>query len=489
MALELSLSSGDSGGMSRSDPSLPSPSIAVVGGGISGLSAAHRLTELVPGEGVQLYEASEEVGGVLRTVREGPYLIETSADNFLTRFPWASDLCERIGIADNLIPTERSLRRAMVVCHGQIAPVPESFVLMSAGRWWPIVTSPVLSVRGKLRLAKEPFIAQRDDEGDESVAQFARRRLGKEVLERLVQPLVAGIYTADPEKLSMRATLPQFVEQERKYGSLWRARRAEGGAKADSGAQYSVFVAPREGMSQMVSALAARLPKETVRKSTPVTKVSPMESGEGWWVEEARGRRESFRAVILALPAPKAAACLGHVDDELKSMLRGIEYASTSIVVLGIRRDQIKRPLQGFGFVVPQVENRQIIAASFASTKFPGRAPDDRLLVRVFIGGALQPELAELDEEQLTKIACEELRELVGLTGEPELVRLVRWSRSMPQYHVGHTDRVDAIDARVALHDGLELAGNAYRGVGVPQCIHSGEQAAERVALSLGVQK
>lgn len=464
-------------------PSANQP-IVIIGGGISGLAAAHRLQELLPHAPLKLLESSERLGGMLQTVRDGEYLIETSADNFITKLPWAESLCERVGLADELLPTEPSLRRALVVRRGRVVPVPEAFVLMSAGRLTPVLRSPVLSFAGKLRLALEPFIPRRDDAADESVASFACRRLGNEAFQRLVQPLVAGIYTADPEKLSMRATMPQFVENEQQYGSLWRARQIQT-KQTDSGARYSAFVAPRYGVSQLVHAVAQQLPAECVELSARVERIEYRAANRLWCVKQTSGDELSAAAVVVATPVNIAGRLLADVDSELATMLARIELASTSIVVLGVRRDQIKKSIKGFGFVTPQIERRKIIAASFSSTKFPGRAAEDRLLLRVFVGGALQPELASLPDDQLVELARRELSELVGLTGEPELSRVVRWPVSMPQYHVGHVELVDQIEQRVSSIAGLQLAGNAYRGVGIPQCIYSGEQAAEHVAQHL----
>ncbi len=458
----------------------PASPIAIVGGGIAGLAAAFRITELLPGVPLKLFEATGRVGGVLRTECAGEYLIEASADNFVTKLPWAHDLCQRIEIADELLPTKTQLRRALVVSHGRVQPVPEAFLLMSAGRLGPILTSPVLSPGGKLRLALEPLIRRRYDPSDESLASFARRRLGKEAFERLVQPLVAGIYAADPEKLSMQATMPQFVQREVEFGSLWRARRLDSQV-SDSGARYSTFVAPRQGMAQLVTTLAQQLPPATIELNSPIEQVSRLEDGRGWTLRCVDGSQVQASAVVIATPAPQAGELLAAVDDKLGKLVGGIEHSSTSVVALGVRRDQVRAAIQGFGFVVPQVEQRPIIAASFSSLKFPGRAADDRLLVRVFVGGALQPDLAHLPDDELIAIAQSELAELIGLEGVPELAKIYRWPHSMPQYHVGHLARVEQIESLIATQPGLELAGNAYRGVGIPQCVHSGEQAAERV--------
>ncbi len=460
-----------------------SPRVAVLGGGITGLAAALRLQE--GGVDWTLFEAAPRLGGVIETVHEGDYLVERSADNFLTREPWATDLCRRVGIEAELLPTDPARRRALVVSRGRVRSVPEGFVLMAPQKAWPILASPILSPIGKARLMCEPLIAARRDAADESVAAFARRRLGRETFQRLVQPLVAGIYTADPERLSMAATMPQFVEQERRYGSLTKAalRRETPAERGESGARYGLFVAPRFGMQQLIDAVAGRLPTERLRTGRAVDRI---ERADVNWrlfgpVDKSLGE---FDELIVTLPTPAAARLLRPVDEALGARLGEIEYAGCSVVCMGVAESQIARPIDGFGFVVPSIEGRRIIAASFTSYKFPGRAPAGRAILRVFIGGALQPHLADFDDQQLVAIACEELADLVGLRGEPEFATVARWPQRMPQYHVGHLDRIAAIDA-AAQGVGVELAGAAYRGVGVPQCVRSGEQAAERVIARL----
>ncbi|HJT35980.1 MAG TPA: protoporphyrinogen oxidase [Pirellulales bacterium] len=466
--------------------SLPGPRVAIIGGGIAGLAAAHRLHETAPSLSVTLFEAAERLGGALRTEQQAGYLLELGADNFITNVPWGVELCRRLGLADQLLPTRESQRRAMVVHRRKLVPVPAGFHLLSPTRMWPILRSPLLSWRGKLRVLAERFVPAANGTDDESLASFARRRLGREAFERLVQPLVAGIYTADAEKLSMRAALPRFVEMERQHGGLIRAaRRAAVSDSADeSGARYGMFVAPRGGMSSIVDALAARLPAETVRLGSAVEEIAP--AAEGSWNLLVGGKAERFDAVVLAAPARAAAALLAGFDTQLAEDLRKIEYAGSAIVLLGYRRDQIAHPLDSFGFVVPAIERRGILAASFSSVKFEGRAPSDRVLIRVFLGGAERPEQMALDDDALRQMAIDELAELIGTTGEPELTRVVRWPNSMPQYHVGHVRLVERIESRATRCPTLALAGNAYHGVGVPHCIHSGERAAERIAKSLG---
>ncbi len=488
------------------------PRIAIIGGGITGLAAANRIHELLPHAELALFESSPRLGGVLDTVEREGFLIERSADNFLTKLPAAVELCRRLGIADTLFSSDETRRRAFVVRDGRLLPIPDGFFLMSPRKLWPILKSPILSLPGKLRLLAEPFVSRGHtpkktlnpqpstlNSPDESVASFARRRLGRETFERLVQPLVAGMYTADPEKLSMAATMPEFLAIERDHGSLLRATRRTGrfsdqSRDAASGARYGLFVAPRDGMKSLVEALTARLPPDAIHLNTPVTRIEKS-SDSHWQVTVDQHRASSIQdrassiqhpasydALLLALPAHAAARLLRSCDPELAAKLDAIEYAGCAVVSLGFARRQIAHPLDGFGFVVPRVENRRIIAASFASQKFPGRAPEDAVLIRVFIGGALQPELLDLPDADLRQLAIDELRDLLHITGEPTITDIARWPRSMPQYHVGHLERVARIEQLSARHPTLALAGNAYHGVGIPQCIASAEAAAEQIA-------
>jgi protoporphyrinogen/coproporphyrinogen III oxidase len=474
-------------------PSTGQKRVAVIGGGITGLAAAHRLAELDPKLEITLIEAGSRLGGVLETVRRDGFLIERSADNFIANVPWAVELCRRIGFADQLIPTSSQQRNALVVHNGRLEKVPPGFMLMAPSRIWPLVTTPILSPWGKLRLLGEYFVPRRKTDGDESLAAFVRRRLGREAFERIVQPLVGGIYAADPEKLSLEATLPRFVEMERRYGSLirgalrQRTASSEEEAEAGSGARYGLFVAPREGFSSLVEAIAARLPRGTLRLNSPAERISREPDGT-WKIRLAASAANpadlECDALIVTVGADRAARLIESVDRELAADLGRIPYAGTTIVSLAYRRDKISHALDGFGFVVPAVEKRQILAGSFASVKFAGRAPDDMALVRVFIGGACQGELAELPDDELRTIATDELRALLGTQAGPVLCDIARWPRSMPQYHLGHGKLVADIERAAAAWPHFALAGNAYHGVGIPHCIHSGQQAAERICSS-----
>jgi oxygen-dependent protoporphyrinogen oxidase len=473
--------------MPTNSPTSTSRRVAVIGGGITGLAAAHRLLELDSAAQVTLFEASGRLGGVLRTERRQGFLLEHSADNFITTTPWGLALARQIGFEDQLIPTNQADRRALVVHDGRLEHVPEGFALMAPRQIGSLLATPVLSLRGKLRLLGEYFVPRRKATDDESLADFARRRLGVEAYERLIQPLVGGIYTADAEKLSIRATLSRFVEMEQRHGSLIRALRKQsraGGHDASAaGARYSLFVAPRDGMSSLIDALAGRLPPDCVRLSAPVEKLALRADGR-WQIDG-----ETFDAVIVAVPAHRAARLLAEQHVELAAGLTSIRYAGCAIALVGYRRADVGHPLDGFGFVVPEIEGRRILACSFSSNKFPGRAPEGEVLLRVFVGGARHPEQMELNDDQLRRIVREELSQLLSIRGEPTYFEVARWTNAMPQYYIGHTKRVEMIESIVAETPGLALAGNAYRGVGIPDCIHSGQQAAEKIVRDLNEDK
>ncbi len=514
--------------------------VVVVGGGIAGLAAAHRLLELTAARGIPLeltlLEARHRLGGIIATEREGErdrrYLIEVGPDSFLTAKPWGLDLCGRLGLTDGLIGTHPAHRRTFVAYGGRLHPLPDGFALLAPARFGPVMRSHLFTWRGKARMAMDLVLPRRRGVEDESLAQFVRRRFGREVLERVAQPMVAGIYTADPETLSLAATMPRFLDLERRYGSVIRglvraadgrgpaARKAASGgadsrvasggvasrrtAEEISGQRWSLFVAPADGMEALVTALLRRLAGGTLRCGVRVRSIEPSEAtapgdgrqpgftghGEGTGTGRYRlvlddGAVLHADAVIVATEAHQAARLLDRIDPDLSAALGAIPYASSAAVTMAYRRDQIAHALDGFGVVVPHVERRRIIACTFSSVKFAGRAPDGAVLLRAFFGGALHPEVLEEDDRGLAALAERELGDLLGAGGPPQLVRVHRHPLAMPQYLVGHLDRIGAIEARIARHSGLALAGGAYRGVGIPDCIHSGDQAAERILAAL----
>jgi oxygen-dependent protoporphyrinogen oxidase len=479
--------------------------VAVVGGGISGLAAAHRLAELDPTCRISLFDRAGRLGGVLSTVHEDGFQVEQSADNFITTFPWGLALCGRLGLQEDLIQTTPEYRRTFVVRRGRLYKLPDGFLMMAPTRLWPMAVTPILSPWGKLRAALEYFIPPRRDDGDESMAAFVRRRLGREVFDRLVEPLVSAVYAADMERLSVEATLSRFREMEREHGSLIRAmRRAMKSQRhaRESGARYSMFVTLRGGLSSLIDALAARLPEGSLRLNTEVRRMQ--RTDDGWQLAlaetshaESRLPDETFDAVILAAPSHVSAELLRPTDARVADDLAGIEHSGTAIVTLAFDRNQIAHPLDGMGAVVPAIEQSPILAVSFSSQKYAHRAPEGKVLLRAFVGGARRHELAEMPERELVPLVLGELRPLLGIGGkgkqasasgrqaEPCYVNTAHWPRTMPQYHVGHRERIARVLSHIAALPNVELAGNVLEGVGIPNCIHTGELAAERALAAL----
>ncbi|MFM7108201.1 MAG: protoporphyrinogen oxidase [Planctomycetaceae bacterium] len=459
----------------------------VIGAGMAGLAAAEAL--LQAGVRVTVVEPAGRCGGVLETVRGDGWLVERSADCFFAGRPEAADLAGRLGLADELVGVDPRVRRALVWHEGRALPAPEGFRLLAPGRRNGIIRTPLLSMAGKLRLLLEPLVpARRPAAGagtdDESLESFAVRRLGREAFERIVQPLAAGVWTADPARLSMAAACPDFLAMEREAGSLWageRRRRRPAAEEGTAGARYGQFLTLASGIETLPRRLAERLTAGGVRFVTDAATAVARDPHGGWSVALAAAPPLAARGVVVAAPARAAARILGDVDPGLAADLAGIEYAGSAVVVIGYRRDEIAHPLDAAGIVVPRRAGRRILAISFASAKFPGRAPAGHVLVRVFAGGALDPSILALDDAALESLAHGEAAAMLGIRGRPVLSRVERWHGAMPQYHVGHVDRMARVDAALAAHPGLALAGAAYRGVGIPQVIASGQAAARRV--------
>jgi oxygen-dependent protoporphyrinogen oxidase len=460
--------------------------LVVVGGGIAGLAAAHRAVEIARERGlaldVVLLEARDRLGGTIETERVDGFLVEAGPDSFLSEKPWALALCRRLGVEDRLVRTDDRFRKTFVWFGGRLHALPDGFQLLAPTRFAPFVTSGLFSWPGKLRMALDLVLPRAPAGADESLGSFVRRRLGQEALERVAQPLVAGIYTADPDDLSLAATMPRFLELERRQRSvilgMWRAGRRAPQAGA-SGARWSLFVTFAGGMGELIDILAARLPGGTARVKQRVTGVE--RHGGGWRVAVADEAPVEADAVIVATEAHGASRLLRYVDPPLATMLQVVPYASSATVSLGYRREDIPHPMDGFGFVVPRTEGRALLACTFSSVKYPGRAPEGHVLLRGFLGGMLQAGVLELDDAALLARVRDELRLALGITAEPLLTRIRRHPVSMAQYGVGHVQAVDAIEQRLGALPGLALAGSAYRGVGIADCVRSGEAAAERL--------
>jgi oxygen-dependent protoporphyrinogen oxidase len=486
---------GAGGGASAAaDGGAPTPlEVAVVGAGIAGLATAFNLLDRARARGVPLrlsiFDGDTRPGGVINTERLDGFVVEGGPDCFITDKPWAVRLCQRLGLGDELTSTNPDCRRSYVLRGRRLLPIPEGFYMMAPARFMPFATTPALSLRGKIRAGLDLVLPRGPVLADESLAAFVRRRFGDEVLERLAQPLLAGIYNAEPERLSLRATMPRFLELEREHRSviagLVRGRkRATGAGAGTSGARYSLFVTPRRGMTSLVEKLLQEIPADAFRLGTPVTSLQAVAAdgpGSGrprWTLTTKRGATHAFHAVVLALRAAHAAPLLRPIDPAMADRLSAVPYGSSTTVSLAYRDADVPRPIDGFGFVVPRVENRALIACSFSSVKFPARAPEGHLLLRAFTSEALVP---GRDPEKVIAVIRGEVRDILGITAEPILARAFFYPEAMAQYEVGHLERIAEVESRLERLTGLALAGNGLRGVGVPDCVRSGEVAADRI--------
>ncbi len=467
--------------------------IAIIGGGISGLSAAYTLEEKrqsgTPVEYV-LYESSPRLGGVLVTDRVDGCLVEAGPDSFLTEKPWAADLCRKLGLGDQLIGSNDSERKTYIVARGKLVVMPDGLMFMVPTKIMPTVFSPLFSLRTKMRMAAEWFHPPRkaSNDEDETVAQMVERHYGSEMVDLLADPLLSGVYGGEASQLSVRAVLPRFAEMESKHGSLGRAmlaaRKKMGGAP--NVPARPLFSSLKDGMQQMIDALVGRLDANALKASSPVQSVIPQDDA---WTVSAGYQSDQFDAVIIATPTHAAAAVLQTADANLSRELGEIQYSSSVTVTLGYD-EKVRRSLPpGFGFLVPRSEGRRMLAATFVHNKFPHRAPENRAIVRCFLGGARDEQILESSEEEILEIVHRELRQIIGtaLDAEPRFARVYKWKSAMAQYSVGHLERLQRIEALRQKLPGLALAGNGYSGIGVPDCVRSGAEAASKILAEMGM--
>ncbi len=477
--------------------------IAIVGGGISGLTAAFHLQQSAPHIDYDVFEAQPRWGGVLHTTRKRGFLIENSADSYLDtpEQPWATQLATDLRLGDQLIAPNVEFRRAKILFRGRLHDVPAGFYLTTTTEWKPLFRSKLLSWSGKLRLACESLIPQKNDERDESLREFAVRRVGREVYERLVQPLVSGIYSADPERLSVAAALPRLVEWEQNFGSLTAGLRADRLAEqahrdrtlrdtedAGSGARYARFRTLRGGMGTWIEALVHGLRPASLHPSHCVL---ALQHGQGaaWSLSivdpQSRAHNLEYDGIVLATPHWSTAAIVESVAPKLARALRQISSASIAIVSVGMHRHQLSIQPDCFGIVVPLIEQRNMIAVSFSSIKFPGRAPAEQELVRVFVGGACQSELLDHDDAALEQLVMHELQNVLGMTGQPLCTHVSRWMHLTPQYELGHAQRLQAIQSHLDSMPAVAITGNAFHGIGIPQCIRQAQQNTDLVRAAV----
>lgn len=461
--------------------------IIIVGGGITGLAAANRLRELKEENNIdidfKIIESSNRLGGNISTLNHDNLLIEEGPDSFITAKPYALSLCKRLNIENELIHTSQSNRNTLVYLNGNLTPIPEGFILLSPTKIMPFITSPILSIYGRIRALLEIFIPKSKNVGDESLQSFVTRRFGKELFENMAQPLMGGIYTSDPRRLSIKAAVPNIYNLESKYGSVIKGLMKENEKNEDSGARYSQFVTLKNGMQTLVDSITSNIPDVSIKKNHHGKQIKKM--GNNLQIETENGQEFTADGIILAIPSYISAEILKPLDKEISKVLSKIEFASTAIIILVYKKEDIKNKINGFGFVVPSKEKLNIIACSFSSEKFEGRAPYDSVLMRCFVGGALNQVFLENDDQEIINVVKNELHLIMKISKEPYFTHIKRSPRSMPQYNVGHSEILSNIKDLLSKHENLELAGNSYEGVGLPDCINSGERAADNLVNQL----
>jgi len=479
--------------------------LIVIGGGIAGLSAAYYAANTNTYSQITILESDSHWGGKIITERVpfdgGNFIIEGGPDTFLATKPWGVALCKELGLGERLHGTNPHKRNTYVLHRNRLQPLPDGLAMMIPTNVGSILKSRLVSWFGKARMGLDFMLPPHSQNGDESLGAFVSRRLGREAYENLIEPLMSGIYAGDGDQLSLASTFPYLRDLELKYGSLARGalemRKKQVGAKHASPLQgsRSAFLTPTTGLAEMVEKLVKTLaPKVEMRLNTPITRISNIEysnlenSNTRYSVELGDGSVLETDSVILATPAPISGKLLEALDPALASVLQSISYASTATVSLAYRLGDVPRDLDSYGYVIPRREGRRALACTWTSTKFPHRAPEGYALIRVFVGRAGQDADMPRDETSLLALAREELQLTLGISAEPILSRVFVWENAMPQYNLGHPEKLAQIDSALADHPGLALAGNGYRGIGIPDCINSGKVAVEKIIESRQVE-
>lgn len=464
--------------------------VVVVGGGITGLALAHALEKAAEPCDVKLVEATNHLGGNIVTLHHAAFTIDGGPDSWVATKPHATRLAREVGLGDELIGTKPDTRKVYIVWNKQLHAMPEGLVLGVPTEMKPFVETEILGLDAKLRAALDLVVPAKrwTDDDDESISAFVSRRLGPEVAERIVAPLLGGIFAGDADSLSVRAAVPQLVEAEIQHGSLIRAMRAlKEKRRAETAAgdvAPTTFVSLKRGVGDLVLNVAHKLRDAEVTTSCPARRIERLAEGDprGRWAVELHDRTLYADDVALTVPTHAAAPLVRDVDPVLASMLEEVTYVSTATVFLAYKKYDVRHPLDAFGFLVPRAENRPILAATFVSSKWDHRAPTGQILIRVFIGGAGNEHLVDRDDQALTSIAREQLLDLLGIDRPPAFVKIFRFRGASPQPNVGHLSRMQRILARVAEHPGLHAGGNGYVGTGIPDAIKQGEEIAARIS-------
>lgn len=473
------------------------PKVIIVGGGIAGLAAAVHLKSGAKAHGkeveVLLLEKDARLGGKIITERIGDYVIEGGPDSFLPEKAWSVNLARHLGLEPEMLPSNDRFKGTFIYSRDRLHSLPEGVMLMVPTMFLPMIKTRLISWPGKMRMGLELFIPKRRTEGDESLASFVTRRLGKECLEKIAEPLVAGIHTSNPDNMSVLSTFPRFVQMEQKSGSLIRGMLSalrsrpqatlSGPPPKPGRPRMTYFMSFKNGMQALSDACVSFIGKDSIRIGACVASVE--RPGNRYAVVLENGEKLDADHVILASAAYDSSRMVRDLDNELADRMGAIQWSSSATVSLAFKRKDVKVPLKGFGFIVPRVEGKRINAATFSSIKWSYRAPDDTVLVRVFVGGGHHEELVhELDDVSMVRMVSEELDAILGLRADAGFSKTYRWIKGMPKYTIGHLDRISILDRLVAQHPGLHLIGCSYKGIGIGDCVHEGQIAAEKILKS-----
>jgi oxygen-dependent protoporphyrinogen oxidase len=464
----------------------------IIGGGIAGLAAAAHLKAGARAYGkpvhVLLLEKSDRIGGKFLTEKQGNFLIEGGPDSFLPEKVWTVNLAKHLGLGDELLPSNDQFKGTYIYSQKELHPLPEGVMLMVPTAFKPMAQSRLISWPGKIRMGMDVFVPRRKTKDDESLASFVTRRLGRECLEKIAEPLIAGIHTSNPDNMSVLATFPRFVQMEQKSGSLIRGmiaalkdRPLASLAPPKPGAtKMTYFMSFKNGMQTLSEACAAFIGKDSIRLNASVQTIEKRERGYG--VVLANNETLEADHILFATASYDTADLVKNLEGSLAAQLQKIEWSSSATVSLAFRKEDVNVSLNGFGFIVPRVEGRRINATTFSSIKWSRRAPDDHVLLRGFVGGGHHEELVqELDDAAMTKMVLEELDTILGLKANAQFSKVYRWVKGMPKYTVGHLARVDVLDRTLLSHPGLHLIGCSYKGIGIGDCIHQAQIAAEKI--------
>ncbi|WP_029916078.1 protoporphyrinogen oxidase [Pelobacter seleniigenes] len=458
--------------------------IAVIGAGISGLATAYAIEQQALSAGLtvetRVFEKDSRSGGKIWSIHEDGFICEWGPNGFLDNKPMTLDLCRQLGVDNLLLRSDDNARKRFIYSGQELHRLPENgpSFLKSGLISWP----------GKLRLAGEMLIPKRKDQGDETLAEFGRRRLGSEALDKLIAPMVSGIFAGDPETMSLKSCFPRIYELEQQYGGLLKAmlklakqKRAEqkaGKVVASAAGPGGVLTSFNGGIQDLTNAAAAALQGELLLGCT-ISELVPKDGG--FILTAAGGEQYDAEIVVTAAPAFAVAAMLERSCGAAAELLKEIPYATMNVVCFGYERERIERDLDGFGYLIPKAEGKSILGTLWDSSIFPNRAPAGKVLLRSMMGGATNPAAIELSEEEVKSKTMTDLRQIMGITCEPEFVRIFRHRHAIPQYTRGHAARVGAIRERLATMPELILTGNAFGGVGLNDCVNAANQAAATV--------